>query len=409
MLSKFARSLSVCACGLAAALAILALTSTAQAATYTWDPIPGGGANDGNGSWDTTTLNWWSTSAGTDTTWTTTGTDTAAFGNGGADPYTVAVSSSVGVGGITFNAGSSYTISGGTIVLGGAAPTIAVNASGGTISSTMAGSSGLTKTGAGALFLTGANTYSGATTISAGTLTTYQAIPNTSSVTVASGATFDAEVTNATYNTPPATWYVNGTVYSGAGFVQTLGNVTLGGGTLSGNAAGGGGFGNYGNYTIIGASYMITSSGNSLISALNGLSIQGSTALGIDVANPGDVLTISSSVYDAPGGVAGITKTGSGLLVLSANNTYGGITTVSGGTLQLGDGVANNGNLAGSITNNAVLTFANPNAQTYTGAIGGSGALNKTGTGPPDAHYRDEQLQRCNDDLGRHPDDIRHS
>ena len=37
--------------------------------------------------------------------------------------------------------------------------------------------------------------------------------------------------------------------------------------------------------------------------------------------------------------------------------------------------------MAGNITDNAHLTFANPNAQTYTGAISGSGSVTKTGAG----------------------------
>ena len=37
--------------------------------------------------------------------------------------------------------------------------------------------------------------------------------------------------------------------------------------------------------------------------------------------------------------------------------------------------------MAGNITNNAHLTFANPNAQTYTGTISGSGGLTKTDAG----------------------------
>ena len=70
---------------------------------------------------------------------------------------------------------------------------------------------------------------------------------------MASGALFDAEVNTVTYNgvtTSLAPWYVNGTVYSGSGVRQTLGNLTLGGGTLSGAATG---IGSYGNYTINGA------------------------------------------------------------------------------------------------------------------------------------------------------------
>ncbi|HZI32571.1 MAG TPA: autotransporter-associated beta strand repeat-containing protein, partial [Candidatus Binatia bacterium] len=51
------------------------------------------------------------------------------------------------------------------------------------------------------------------------------------------------------------------------------------------------------------------------------------------------------------------------------------------GTLQLGDGVSRNGTLAGNITDNATLKFANPNAQIYSGVISGGGALVKSGAG----------------------------
>ncbi len=204
---------------------------------------------------------------------------------------------------------------------------------------------------------------------------------------MASGATVVANVSNLTYNggVPSAAfapWYVSGTIYSGSGGVcQTLGNVTLGGGTLTGSSGAGSG---YGNYSAVGGSYTtITSSGNSLINAPSGLSLQGATALGINVVNPGDVLTISAVIFNITGGgnTAGITLSGSGTLVLSATNTFTGATTINGGTLQLGDGVANNGSVAGGVADNAVLTFANPNAQSYGGTISGGGALIKTGTG----------------------------
>ena len=43
--------------------------------------------------------------------------------------------------------------------------------------------------------------------------------------------------------------------------------------------------------------------------------------------------------------------------------------------------MSNNGSIAGNITNNAHLTVANPNAQSYIGAISGSGGLTKTAAG----------------------------
>src|SRR2546423_1421360 len=70
-----------------------------------------------------------------------------------------------------------WTLSGAnslTLSTSGAPPTVTVNALGtgkvATISAAVAGTQGLTKAGAGTLVLTGANSYSGGTTVSAGTL-----------------------------------------------------------------------------------------------------------------------------------------------------------------------------------------------------------------------------------------------
>ena len=81
-------------------------------------------------------------------------------------------------------------------------------------------------------------------------------------------------------------------------------------------------------------------------------------------------------------GTGGLTKVGAGALVLAASNTYQGTTTVSVGSLQLGDGVSNNGSVNGNITDNATLVLANPNAQTYSGQISGSGSVTMSGPGP---------------------------
>ena len=91
----------------------------------------------------------------------------------------------------------------------------------------------------------------------------------------------------------------------------------------------------------------------------------------------GNNTTFSGSIC----GGGGVVKNGPAVLTLVGNNTYTGVTTISAGTLQLGDGTANNGSLAGNITDNAVLALANPNAQTYGGAISGSGSLTKLGAG----------------------------
>jgi fibronectin-binding autotransporter adhesin len=78
---------------------------------------------------------------------------------------------------------------------------------------------------------------------------------------------------------------------------------------------------------------------------------------------------------------AGLTKAGPGRLVLSGANTFTGGTTVSGGTLQVGDG--SSGSLGGDVAleTGARIAF-NPGApSTFSGGISGSGAVVKVGAG----------------------------
>ena len=79
-------------------------------------------------------------------------------------------------------------------------------------------------------------------------------------------------------------------------------------------------------------------------------------------------------------GTGGIEKTGTGTLTLIGDQTFTGLTTVSAGTLQLGNG-GTTGSIVGNILNNATLAINRSNALTLSGTISGTGSLVKEGAG----------------------------
>jgi autotransporter-associated beta strand protein len=152
----------------------------AKAANLYWDAANGAIAGlGGSGAWDTTSAFWSSTAAGTDAAAIAsfTANDIAYFtGTAG----TVALGQPITIGGLNFGVGG-YTLSGNTLTLaaptGTNSPVIAVNNNGNgtnraTISSTLAGTRGLTKTGDGTLVLTADNSagLTGDIAIKSGTL-----------------------------------------------------------------------------------------------------------------------------------------------------------------------------------------------------------------------------------------------
>ena len=67
------------------------------------------------------------------------------------------------------------------------------------------------------------------------------------------------------------------------------------------------------------------------------------------------------------------------MVILTASNAYTGASTISSGTLQLGDGTTgHDGSISGaSIVNNATLAYNLFGSQTYTGVISGGGECNE--------------------------------
>jgi len=85
----------------------------------------------------------------------------------------------------------------------------------------------------------------------------------------------------------------------------------------------------------------------------------------------------SGNVSAILGGSASLTKSTSGTVVLSANNTFTGNTAISGGTLQLGDGTINGLVASGNIVNDGTLAFnGNSTPVTYSGNLSGVGNVN---------------------------------
>ena len=120
-----------------------------------------------------------------------------------------------------------------------------------------------------------------------------------------------------------------------------------------------------------------------------------------------NTLTLSGSISDGTGSTGGLTKIGSGTLILSGTSSYSGATNVNAGTLQAGAvnafapqssfNVASGAVLdlngfnetlgslagAGNVTlDSGTLTAGGNNASTtFSGTISGSGGFNKAGSG----------------------------
>ena len=244
---------------------------------------------------------------------------------------------------ITLNGGTLSTTSSFTLATNRG---ITLGASGGTIETSAAttltysgiiagGANALTKSGSGILLLGGIATYTGTTTISAGTLRygTNNAL-STGAVTVNDGGTYDLN-----------------------GFSDTIGALTVNSGSTGGIVTTGAG-----TLTLGGN---ITSTGGATNAAISGNLALGTTRT-ITVTNAADGLTIAAIVS---GATFGISKAGSGTLTMSGTNTYTGVTTLSAGTLSVS--AIGNGGVSGNLgqaTNAAANLVLSGGTLKYTGA-----------------------------------------
>jgi autotransporter-associated beta strand protein len=188
----------------------------------------------------------------------------------------------------------------------------------------------LTKSGGGTQILSGANTYSGGTTLSGGTLALNNASAiGTGTFTISSGTIDNTSGSAITLSTNNAQNWNGDFTFAGTNDL----NVGTGAVTLSANRT------------------VTTSAGT---------------------------LTVGGVI----GGAFNLAKAGSGTLTLTGSNTYGGTTTISAGTLQVGSG-GTAGRLPSSsaVTNNGTLAFNRTDS--YGGAvanvISGSGSVTVAG------------------------------
>lgn len=290
-----------------------------------------------------------------------------------------------------------------------------------------ANATALTKTGTSTLTLGASNSFSGATTIAAGTLV----LGNTAALinsTLSGGAgtlsfgsltaatlgglvgssnldldnTASAAVTLTVGNNGASTAYsglLTGSgalVKIGAGLFALSGNntftgpTTLSGGTLLlGNAA------SLQNSTLtmnggaIGFGALATPTLGGLSGSTNiVLNSSATTAMTLTVGSNNADNTFTGSLT----GTGAFTKTGTGILTLTGNNTYTGITTISPGPAQVFPEIAGNalfiGNGGGgaslaspAVRADGIFAFNNGDNQTYAGAISGEGGLLKFGSG----------------------------
>ena len=275
-----------------------------------------------------------------------------------------------------------FTIQGGT-QLGAAASEVIVHQMGTgalTIKSLIgSGATALTKDGTGTLTLTGNNTYTGATTVNAGSLSITAGYFSTgTTINVASGATLTSSANNGFSGGGTGqggAWTIAGTI-NGSGTVDQImpASVTLNNGTMGGAA-----YASYGTFLAFSAPTTITANGSAnTISAGNmgnGAGLTFSTPLSTDA------LTISGYIGATSALSGSVTKSGTGTLTLNGVNTYTGTTTVNGGTLTLGASASLSASSAITVASGATLSMNCYSGLTSTSTWTNSGTINEINSG----------------------------
>ncbi|EHC3439085.1 autotransporter-associated beta strand repeat-containing protein [Salmonella enterica] len=321
-----------------------------------------------------------------------------------------------GAGTLILNAENTYT--GGTTISGGTLVATNVEAlgsgdvtddavlelnTGGDFDNAISGSGQVVKSGDDVLTLSGANSYSGGTLISDGTLVASNVealgsgdVTDNATLELNTGGTFDNAISGSgkveksgddALTLSGANTYTGGTLISDGTLVAS--NVeALGTGDVTDNAVlelnTGGDFDN-----AISGSGQVEKSGDGTLTLSGSNTYTGGTtindgtliATSVDALGSGDVtddavleLNTGGDFINNIGGTGRVEKSGDETLTLSGSNSYTGGTTISDGTL-----VASNVESLGSgdVTNNATLELNT--GGDFTNNIGGSGQVVKSG------------------------------
>jgi len=319
---------------------------------------------------------------GTASNWTPAVVPTGTANFGTSNTTTVSLSSNPSLGGLQFNAGfSSYTLSGGSLTLGGAGiinnssvgqslnfngTVLTLNNSASAGTGSMPGIPGafISASGAGGIFLNNNSTAGNATITTSGVGTTIAFRDNSTAgaafISVQSGATAtlvdSASGGQAVFNTL-------------SGSMLDISNLTTGGTTV-GMISGGGN-------VVLGSKQLVVGGGGS--AGFNGtISGTGSLVMG-DV---GGLTLLGANTY------TGGTTVNAGVLELAAGGSLAltGALTVNGGTFQVTGGTQTVASLSGSggtvdLRSSTLTVNQGASNFTYGGVISGSGTLVKQGAG----------------------------
>lgn len=290
--------------------ALLALHAPARAVDRYWDVNGTGIGNGGTGTWNTTSAFWSPNNDGVSgpySAWNNAALYDAFFGGTAG---TVTLSGAITAHNLTFQT-NGYSLTGGSLTLGGTSPTIEVTAGTTTIASPITSTGAWVKAGAGALTLNGSNTFGGGFDITGGTLTLNAANSFTGNINVTGGNLSIGAIGNAALGDVANQINLAGGRFSSAG---TISNRTV-------NLTGGMAFisGGVGSLFYTGTGGLNVADGVALTNNAN--NYQGQTQFITGVPSWGGSAGSFSSIAD-----------------LGVASALGAPTTVANGTIMFGPG-----------------------------------------------------------------------